>query len=107
MVGYKIYYNGKKFEMEEKVSEVQSTPSDGTGHWNAGYVTSIEAVNDLNKHLKKNIEELESPQDFVVKKCKDCNEYFVITTEFAEWFKNKGLTLPARCDKCRAKRKKQ
>lgn len=43
----------------------------------------------------------------IVKACKDCGESFGIPYEHAEWFKEKGLKIPARCPSCRNKKRKR
>ena len=37
--------------------------------------------------------------------CKDCGNTFFMDFSEVEFFRNKGLYLPKRCPKCRAKRK--
>ena len=36
-------------------------------------------------------------------KCVQCTEQFELTDEQIDWFKNKGMTPPKRCEECRAK----
>ena len=38
-------------------------------------------------------------------KCKDCGIFFLTDCNEETWYKNRGLTLPKRCIKCRKKRK--
>lgn len=42
-----------------------------------------------------------------VRRCRDCNTLFTIQDDHVQWFKNKGLFLPARCLPCLDKRKKR
>ena len=37
--------------------------------------------------------------------CKDCGESFELTQSEIDWYKEKRLTLPKRCESCRAKNK--
>ena len=39
-------------------------------------------------------------------KCKDCGRYFIIDSDEEQWFQDRDLSLPKRCVKCRAKRRK-
>lgn len=105
MLGYKVYFDGNKFTMEEQKTTVENTASDSTTHWNAEYITACAAVEELNSKLKQSIDELIHDKDFVIKTCKDCNEYFIITTMYADWFLSRNLSIPCRCDNCRRKRK--
>ena len=38
-------------------------------------------------------------------KCKDCGEWFVMTYNEVEFYRNKELHIPKRCKACRSKRK--
>lgn len=105
MTGYKVYFDGKEFVMEEIKTTAQSTPSDSVVHWNAGYETAKDAVKNLNKSLKRNIDELDHDKDFVINTCKDCKEYFMVTKQYIDWFKSRDLKVPCRCNKCRSERK--
>lgn len=105
MVGYRIYFDGEKFTMDDHKSQVGNTPVDGVVHWNAGYDTAIQAVENQNNHLKKNIEDLRDDKDFVVKNCKDCGNFYIITKIYADWFLERKLKVPCRCDLCRMRRK--
>lgn len=105
MVGYKIYFDGNEFVMENRMSTVESTPGDSTVSWNAGYKTGLDAVKSLNNHLKSNIGKLRMLDDFVVTKCKDCGEYFILSKSEVYWFTDRGFSIPRRCLRCRDKRK--
>ena len=105
MLGYKIYFNGEKFVMEDKKSLVEDVPTDSVIGWNAEFNTAINAVDNLNKSHKSNPEELVSSNDFLIRKCRDCNAYFILVATEVEWFERKGLKLPCRCMACREKRK--
>ena len=105
MVGYKIYFDGEKFVMEDKKSLVENTPNDSVVSWNAGLDTAIAAIDSLNKSHKSKPEELIKASDFLIRKCKDCNIYFMLDAMQAEWFERRDLKLPCRCISCRKKKK--
>lgn len=105
MVGYKIYYDGEKFVMEDEKSLVENTPNDSVVSWNAGLDTAIAAVDSLNKSHKSKLEELIKAKDFLIRKCKDCNAYFRLDAMQVEWFERRDLKLPCRCIACRKKKK--
>lgn len=105
MVGYKIYYDGEKFVMEDKKSIVENVPSDSVVSWNAGLDTAIAAVDSLNKSHKSKPEELIRAKDFLIRKCRDCNNYFILGGRQVEWFEHRDLKLPCRCMVCRKKEK--
>lgn len=105
MVGYKIYFDGHKFVMEDKKSLVENTPNDGVVSWNAELDTAITAVDSLNKSHKLNPEELIKSNDFLIRKCKDCNVYFMLGAMQVEWFECRNLKIPCRCMACREKKK--
>ena len=105
IMAYKVYFDGKKFTMEDRRSEPQSIPNDSTTHWNAEYDTAVIAVEKLNSKYKKNIEDLERDDDFTIRICKDCGEHFILTQQLVEWFKSRNMSVPHRCESCRKKRK--
>lgn len=107
MLGYKIYFDGKKFVMENEKSLVESTPGDSVVSWNSGLGTAIDAVDSLNEHYKTKVEDLDMCKDFLIRKCKDCNSYFILSDPMVNWFRNKDLNLPCRCITCRKKRKEK
>lgn len=105
MLGYRIYYNGENFAMDESMTQVQDTPGDSTTRWNAFPVTAYEAVKKLNSECKQDITELKGNKDFMVRTCKECGEYFIATKMFIDWFISRDLAIPCRCNTCREKRK--
>lgn len=101
MTGYKIYFDGKKFVMDDYRTHVETTAGDSTTHWNAEYKTACAAVENLNSKLKQNIDTLVNGQDFIVRTCKECGEYFLITKDHVDWFTSRKLHVPCRCERCR------
>ncbi len=51
--------------------------------------------------------ELPAAVDDAVQRCRDCDTTFAIPAEHVEWYKKKGLFLPARCQPCLDKRKQK
>jgi hypothetical protein len=41
----------------------------------------------------------------ITKKCVDCQNDFIITAGEQEFYSDKGLNMPKRCENCRKKRK--
>lgn len=105
MVGYKIYFDGEKFVMEDEKSLVEDTPNDSVVSWNAGLDTAIVAVDSLNESHKSKPEELNRAKDFLIRKCKDCNTYFILGAVQVKWFEQKDLKLPCRCIACRERKR--
>lgn len=105
MVGYRIYFDGEKFAMDDHKSQVMNTPGDGVVHWNAEYHTAVQAVENLNSHLKKNIKDLKDDRDFIIRTCKTCTNFYIITKGYANWFIDRKMNIPCRCDLCRMRRK--
>ena len=105
MVGYKIYFDGEKFVMENKKSVSSHVPDDGAVMWSTGLDTAIAAVDNFNKHYKSSPQKLSGPKDFLIRKCRDCNNYFTLTDKQVKWFESRDLKLPCRCIACREKKK--
>lgn len=91
-LGYKVYYNGEKFVAEENPSNVEAETSDGTNMWFENIIHAKKGAESLNNDLKNG--------DIVVKTCRDCGRYFILTMERINWFLDKGLKEPRRCDSC-------
>ena len=66
---------------------------------------AISAVDSLNKSHKSKPEELIRAKDFLIRKCKDCNTYFILGAMQVEWFERRNLKIPCRCIACREKKK--
>lgn len=103
--GYKIYFDGERFVIEDKKSLVENTPSDSTVSWNEGLDTGEAAVSNLNRDHKSKSEELSKSNDFLIKTCKNCGNYFILPAREVNWFEIRNLKLPCRCVTCRKKRK--
>lgn len=103
----KIYYNGNEFVFDKELIDLpMKDPKDPTIHFAENEKNAEQITNKLNMELKKSIDELVEWNDFVIKKCKNCGEYYIITKDEADWFKDKGFSLPVRCLDCRRERKK-
>lgn len=105
MLGYKIYFNGEKFIMEDTKSPIEDIPMDSDVSWNATLDTAKVAVDNRNRHHKSNPEELVDFEDFLVRKCKNCNNYFILSSMKVKWFEGRRLILPLRCNACKKRKK--
>lgn len=90
MVGYKVYFNGTKFVVEESESEVCSMPGDSTTEWYEEKKYADKAADDHNKSDLKD-----------VIKCKECGSYFWQNDDERKWYTDNNLKIPRRCDSCR------
>ena len=99
MKGYKIFYNAEegRFDYESFLSEVGDTS--GITSWNCKLDTTEMAVESLNRKLRD--------KELFILKCKDCGEYFELTSSEKEWFEHRGMKAPVRCEPCRIKRKRE
>ena len=93
MLGYRIYFNGDKFAIDEVATEVQTMPDDSTTMWFANKKSAVYAVEHHNANNLKD-----------VKKCKECGEYFWQTDEERIWFTDRNMKAPCRCYSCRKKK---
>ena len=103
MKGYKIFYDGEKFVMEEEKSEVGNTTD--FVHWMISYETAKKSVESCNNRLKKDISELVGEYDFIIIACKACDDNFLITKQEADWYLERKLSIPCRCPACRKARR--
>ncbi|MCJ7840464.1 zinc-ribbon domain containing protein [Lederbergia sp. NSJ-179] len=71
-------------------------------------LTSGKGMDELSAHTRKRaIEEAllgEGPQDFLIK-CWECGKRFTFTIGEQQFYKQRGLSQPKRCEECRLKRK--
>ena len=109
MLGYRCYYDSKsdKYRYENKQT-LASSPTD-LEWWNAELNLAKQSVNAHNNSLRHT--ELELAKDMnkdshIILKCKDCGKLFVIYQSEYDWYKDRQLDLPKRCDTCRRLRKK-
>lgn len=94
MLGYKIYFDGNKFVVDDVETEVQTTPNDSVVSW---FTSKKYADNAVEKHNANDLND--------IKKCKECGEYFWQTDEERQWFIERKLKVPCRCYSCRKKNK--
>ena len=106
VTGYKVYFDGEKFVADDTRSLVQSL-SDAPVWWMDKACRAASAAAEYNEHLKLIESDMTDDKDVVVRKCKECGEYFMIIKPDYDWFKNKGLASPRRCNACRIKRRKE
>ena len=100
MLGYKIYFNGEMFIFEDHLSLIEENPSSNTTRWASTIDVANNVCNDLNKHLKSNINELKNSDDIVVIKCKECNDYFIMSKSRVDWYMDHNYDMPKNCYKC-------
>ena len=96
MKGYRRYYDGEKYVVDNELSEVQKLPRDSTTSWFRNRRQALTAADLDNK--------IEAEQKNV-KVCKECGSYFYQTETEREWFLERNLKAPCRCYTCRKKRK--
>lgn len=78
--------------------------SDNTHNCNEEIVD--ERIRKLNEDYVKRLDEFSDPCAVTVKTYKECNRYFILPYSEYMWFRWRSLKPPARCYKCRDKRKK-
>lgn len=105
MQGYKVYFDGDKFLAEYTQSPVEDRPGDSVENWYSSAYSAVCAASILNSAYRKNREDLRDANDFLIRTCKDCCEYFILFASDVKWFENKGFKPPVRCYACRSKRK--
>lgn len=93
MLGYRIYFNGDKFAVDEVATEVQTMPDDSTTMWFVNKKSADDAARKYNADDLKD-----------VKKCKECGEYFLQPDEERIWFADMNMKAPCRCYSCRKKK---
>lgn len=93
MLGYRIYFDGSKFVVDDIATEVQTMPDDSTTMWFAYKKPAEDVVEHRNANDLKD-----------VKKCKECGEYFWQTDEERAWFSDRNMKPPCRCYSCRKKK---
>ena len=107
MKGYRRYYDGEKYVVDNELSEVQKLPRDSTTSWFRTRQQALTAA-DLDDFFEKTrtiFPDSEFPEQKNVKICKDCGSYFYQTETEREWFLERNLKAPCRCYTCRKKRK--
>lgn len=102
--GYKVYSKDTKFYDVQK----------DLGDFFMCYCYSeIEAMHVLavysNNHIKSNdpndVTDDSRDDQFVISRCKGCNEYFQLFVKNIRFYKNKGLEAPKRCNTCLSERR--
>ena len=88
MKGYKKYFDGKKYIVEDNVSEVVEMPIDSTTSWFKTYNQALVAAKLDNQ--------IEAEQKNV-KVCKECGSYFYQTERDRNWFLERNIKVPCRC----------
>lgn len=107
ITGYKVYFDGEKFVAEDVKSEVQAVKGDTPVWWMDKASRAVSTAAEHNEHLKLTESDMTDDKDVVVRKCKECGEYYMITKQEYDWFKERELAAPRRCNTCRIKRRKE
>lgn len=102
--GIKVYFDGEKYTWSD-YEEIQEVPSDAPINYYDTYDQAREAANLLNKCIAKDPTEFSFMKDFMIKTCKDCKNYFILSDKLYKWFKDRKLSEPCRCAACRKKKK--
>lgn len=102
---YKVYFDGEKFVADDEKNEVQAPEKGVPVFWVDKYTKALELAEDYNKHLKLLETDMVDEKDFVVRKCKDCGTFFMLTKSEYDWLKEKGFAVPRRCRTCRRTRR--
>lgn len=105
--GVRVYFDGEKFVADTALSDVQAVSSDSPTYWIDTKAHAEAAVKESNEHLKTSEADMVDDKDFVIKKCKDCGEYYLINKSEYDWYKEKDYVAPNRCYSCRSKRRKE
>ena len=107
-VGYRCWYD----EAQGKyVCEEQTSTTGQYGDltwWCKDLEGAKESVASKNESLCAKLEDLNTEMNteaHIVLKCVDCGSLFVVTQRDYDWYKDRKLDVPKRCDKCRALRK--
>ena len=101
MQAYKIYFNGERFILEDKLSNVEDYVLDSTIMYNSSIDTGLEEVELLNRNYKPTSKDVTRMSEFTIKKCKKCDQYFTLTCRQISWFEKRNLSLPNTCSTCR------
>ena len=105
---FKVYFDGHKFVVT-KFFEGDVIDIDLLGFTEYlfyHYESAISCAENLNKNLKSDYDHLIMPDDFMVVKCKDCKNYYILSKSEIDWFLNRDLFVPCRCYSCRIKRRR-
>jgi|GEM_PF-1394945 len=105
MLGYKVYYDGEKFVAENVKSQVCTAYTDHPVKWAITYEGTETTIKNLTESCKLNEADVKEDTDLLLRKCKDCGEWFILSASNVHYFKARMLNIPCRCEKCRNKRR--
>lgn len=115
MKAWKMYFNEetRKFDLLEfDVSnpydfahDPESNLDGQNNTHNCTYKSIKSGVDEMNKNLVKYISEDSDSEAIIVKRCKTCGKYFIISYEEYMWFKGRNLYIPSNCYSCRLRKK--
>ena len=114
MKGYGLYYDEATRKVAVREFDV------GNGSYEHPSTLDFSHVNETNMYDGKNgfhpsreVEQRRADEinadlasgSWLLRKCKDCGDYFLINDDEIAWFECRDLSIPRRCYTCRCKRK--
>ena len=105
---YKIDFNGTNFTMIEKVvensKELETNLADNLGYYTDEQRAYV-AMTHYNCRLVDSFDDIVDEDKLIVRVCKDCKKFFILTYGEYDWFAQGHLNIPCRCKECRTKRR--
>lgn len=113
MKAFKFDFDGTKFvkisfDVAHKYdfsNELDTLLADTRTHHNCCEASVDRSVASLNSSLCKEFTGDNKLTDIIVRRCKDCGKYFILSYEEYLWFTRRGLKTPAHCNLCRGKKR--
>lgn len=106
MKGYKVYFNGEKFVSEDKLTQIPNVYlNDKVARWSESLESAEAFAAELNRISVTSVDDMTLGKDMLVRQCKECGEYFRLTTKEVCWYQYRDLNVPRRCKTCRKARK--
>ncbi len=109
MKAYKLFYNEEtkltdyvEFEIANEF-DFSNDPKTNIAETDGGHNIFLENVQQDVEEINRDIKE----GRMKILKCKECGRYFYLPKKEEEWFADRGMASPKRCQFCRGKRKKQ
>ena len=106
--GFRCYYNEKTGKFAYEVEATAPKGYSSFEWWCQDVGTAEDSINEQNANLVPDLETLSTDMNeyaFTILKCVDCGALYIITQKDYDWYKDRKLDVPKRCDTCRALRK--
>ena len=105
MKAYRVYYDkaDKKWKCDNFLSEVGNDTD--FEFWNASLSGAESDCIHYNNDFIVDAKDMISDHHYTICTCKDCRQNYIMTCNEYFWFRDKGLTIPKRCPKCRKRNK--